>query len=230
MAITLEYYGGCAVRVIKDNFVIVLDPGVIDGEPLISSDLPAHAVLVTHIHDKNFGNSVEIVKKQKSLFFGNTEVVTRAQLDGAPSWRLHELENASPYELPFFTVTGFLVRHKPTEEPVTQHTSFLLKIGDISLVHLGHGVNVTPFEGKEIDVLLVAINSKEAFSPEDALNTLSAINAKLIVPMDYNEKELQYFSKNVRYFIPKTDYLSLSKGEKISIERHVTGELIVEKI
>ena len=127
-------------------------------------------------------------------------------------------------------MTGFLVRHKPTEVPITQHTSFLVDFGGLKIVHLGHGVNVTPFEGKEVDVLLVAINSKEAFSPEDALNTLSAVNAKLIIPMDYTEKELQYFSKNVRYFIPKSDYLSLNVGEKISVERHVTGELIVEKV
>jgi len=228
MAVLIEYHGGCAFRLIKDDFSIVIDPGIIGDSPLISSETPANAVLVSHVHDKNFGNAVDIVKKQKAMFFGNIEVIARAQLEGAPSWRLHVLENGVPYELPYFKVTSFPVRHKKTNEDVIEHSSFLIEFGELRIAHLGHGINVSPYEEKELDVLMVTINSKEALAPEDALNTLGVIKAKLLIPMDYIEKEIEYFSKNIKYFIPKVQHMVLKPGDKISIERHITGELLIE--
>ena len=229
--LTIEYFGQLAYRLSSDEFKVIIDPGVVNEKPLIPSDLETDAVSVTHIHKESFGNAVEVANKQKALFFGNSEVINYARSLKVKPWLLRELKENKPYERPHFKVTSYFIRHGPSDaDDMPINSSFYIELENIKIVHLGHGMGIGPYDRIPVDVLLLPINEKFSFKPQDALNAVNVIHPKLVIPMGYDNKDaINYFAKNLKYFAADTKYELLQPREKLNCYLHVGHEFIIER-
>lgn len=231
LMLTIEYFGQLAYRLSSGEFKVIVDPGIVNEKPLIPPDLETDAVGVTHIHKESFGNSVELANKQKALFFGNQEVINYARSLNVKPWLLRQLEENKPYERPNFKVTSYFIRHGPPgADSIPTNSSFYIELENIKIAHLGHGMGIGPYDRIPVDVLLLPINEKFSFKPQDALNAVNVIHPKLVIPMGYEDKSsIEYFAKNLKYFAPDAKYELLEPGEKLNCYLHVGHEFIIER-
>ncbi|MDG1990006.1 MAG: MBL fold metallo-hydrolase [Dehalococcoidia bacterium] len=101
---------------------------------------------------------------------------------------------------------------------------FLIEMDAIRILHLGNQVNEDNFSKIEqfdnIDILLYPIISKNAENSVDVSKIIRSLEAKLIIPMNYNNKKnedmkiLETFNKSLGLQIENAgDKLSIKKNE-----------------
>ena len=99
------------------------------------------------------------------------------------------LDGPGEYEVKGIGVTGFRT-DLPEEGPERQHnTAYMLEVDDITVCHLGDLANMLPSEHleitKDIDVLLVPVGGHCTIGAAQAVQVISQLSPKVIIPMHY---------------------------------------------
>jgi len=99
------------------------------------------------------------------------------------------LDGPGEYEVKGIGVTGFRT-DLPEGGPERQHnTAYMLEVDDITVCHLGDLANMLPSEHleitKDIDVLLVPVGGHCTIGAAQAVQVISQLSPKVIIPMHY---------------------------------------------
>ena len=178
--VDIEYIAHASFRIKYKNTTVLLDPFA--DKIWLGYNFPkgitADAIFSTHPHYDHDGGQ----------FRGYS-----------PYWKdkIPFYQDAGSYAIGGFEITGFKGKHCDPygKEFGQKNTIWKIKVGDLSIVHLGDNGPLTPQNYTDlgaVDILLVAIDSKYHILKKDELETvLNTIGAKVVVPMHYRIPELE---------------------------------------
>lgn len=97
------------------------------------------------------------------------------------------LDGPGEYEVHGVLVTG--VRTTPAKAAVPRNTAYIITIDDVTVCHLGDLVSLPTIEQielmKDVNVLLVPVGGHCTIGPAEAVEVVSQVEPKLVVPMHY---------------------------------------------
>jgi L-ascorbate metabolism protein UlaG (beta-lactamase superfamily) len=99
------------------------------------------------------------------------------------------IDGPGEYEVKGVYVTG--VRTNPPKPPdgIVRNTAYIIVLDDLTVCHLGDIANLPTPEQielmKDIDVLLIPVGGHCTIGPSEAVEVISRIEPKLVVPMHY---------------------------------------------
>ncbi|MHA1608200.1 MAG: MBL fold metallo-hydrolase [Candidatus Freyarchaeota archaeon] len=228
----LKYFGHAAFKISSPKMSILIDPGIINGTPLVSEDERVNVICITHAHLDHFGNAAKIATAQKAFLVGNAETIEKLKEEGAPAWLLRPLPPGESFIRPEVKVTAIDLKHGPSKSsPSISHTAFIVEIGRVKFVHLGDAATRGLLDQWSIDVLLIGIDETETFNPVHALQAVSDLSPKLAIPMHVrSQEEIEYFEAHLPIMAPHVKYKRMEAGEELLIEWAAGTEFVVRPV
>lgn len=216
----LKFFGHAAFKFSSPKVSVLLDPGYLEGKPLVSESEKVNVICVTHNHPDHLGNVARIAAAQKAFVIGTGEVVEKLRSEGAPEWLLRPLNPGESFVRPEVKVTAVELNHGPPKAPLAiSHFAFLVELGKVRLVHMGDAGTRGLLGRYEIDVLLIGVDETETFPPVQALQAVSDLKPELVIPMHIRKKEeLDYFEEHFSLMAPEAKYKRMEAGEEIIVE------------
>jgi L-ascorbate metabolism protein UlaG (beta-lactamase superfamily) len=99
------------------------------------------------------------------------------------------LDGPGEYEVGGVFVTGVRTTRPETRTDAPHNTAYVIKVDDITICHLGDLASVLTTEQtelmKDVDVLLVPVGGRCTIGPAEAVEVISRVEPKLVVPMHY---------------------------------------------
>jgi hypothetical protein len=195
-------YGAGFVKVQQGDTIFAFNPISREYDPK-SVKFGANAALIS-LHEPMFNGS-------DNVSFGSKEPMV--------------IDGPGEYEIDGIFVSGF-----PSDGPDGKiNTIYTTTIDGIRLCHLGGLAKSTlTMETVEemgtIDVLFVPISGGQFLTPKDALKLATSLEAKIIVPVLYDESELKIFLKEAgEEKVEAVDKLSIKKKDVEGKE----GEIVI---
>ena len=174
----ITYYGAACFKVQSGETVLAFNPPSKESEyksPRFASDI----ILVSSNH-KDYNGWENLAYRQAGLP-GKTE-------DAKP----FVAEGQGEYE-----VSGIYI--KGVGSNGRNNTVYTLALEDISICHLGAlSKEMDPSLKEavgEVDILFIPIGGGELLDPQKAAGAAIHLEAKIVIPMNYNESQLKQFIK-----------------------------------
>jgi L-ascorbate metabolism protein UlaG (beta-lactamase superfamily) len=192
---TFNYYGFAAVLVnFEKRFLI--DPGIIQGKPLIaaSSAQPSY-ILVTQTTREHMGNASDIARNRSSILLGNKQVIDAARSQEVPGFYLEQIEDGKTLDVGAnITITAYELRRGGFLAP--QNTAFHIYSEQGSVLHLGHAKEFKRLKGLEPDLLCVPVAGKKqgTFNAKEAVEVSKLIQPRYVLPISGNEPQISEYS------------------------------------
>jgi L-ascorbate metabolism protein UlaG (beta-lactamase superfamily) len=99
------------------------------------------------------------------------------------------LDGPGEYEVKGVVVTAFRTDHGKAGEVSLRNTAFVIEVDDVTICHLGDLANPLHPEAvelaKDANVLLVPVGGECTIGPAQAVQVISQIEPKLVVPMHF---------------------------------------------
>jgi L-ascorbate metabolism protein UlaG (beta-lactamase superfamily) len=99
------------------------------------------------------------------------------------------LDGPGEYEVKGVFVTGVRTTPARTQSPAGHNTAYVVKVDEITVCHLGDLSSVLTTEQlelmKDVDVLLVPVGGHCTIAAPEAVEVISRVEPKLVVPMHY---------------------------------------------
>ncbi len=97
------------------------------------------------------------------------------------------LDGPGEYEVRGVTVTGVRTPKPNAEAP--RNTAYIVTIDDVTVCHLGDILSIPAIEQvelmKDVNVLLIPVGGHCTIGPSEAVEVISRIEPKLVIPMHY---------------------------------------------
>ncbi len=168
----VQYLGHACFRLRGREGVVLCDPfsraiGLDLGRPT------AHIVTISHDHPGH--NHVSAVKTMRE--------------------RLFVIDGPGEYEVGGVMITGVRTYHdKQKGSELGYNIVYVIRLDDVVFCHLGdlgHELSQTQLEAiGDVDVLFVPVGGGETIGPEEAINVISQITPRIVVPMHYASAQL----------------------------------------
>ncbi len=169
----ITWLGHSCFRLRARDASVVTDPyGRGTGYPALR--LTADAVTVSHQHPHhNFVDAVQLADR-----------------------RLRCLEGPGEYEIAGAMINGVATyRDKQKGAQHGKNTAYLVTLDDVRVCHLGdlgHALSAEQIDAlKDADVLLVPVGGVCTISPVEAVEVVSQLEPKLVIPMHYGTPNVQ---------------------------------------
>jgi L-ascorbate metabolism protein UlaG (beta-lactamase superfamily) len=124
----------------------------------------------------------------------------------------YEVKNIFVYGLPF-------ISEKQKDQPII--TLYLIKIGEITMAHLGGLKTTLGDEQLEIlegtDILLVPVGGKSSLTAEAASHVISQIEPRIVIPMNYKIPGLKTSADPVNKFSQEMGVKGNESVDKVKI-------------
>ncbi len=167
----VQYLGHSSFRLKGKEGVVVTDPysrSVGFAFPAAKADV----VTVSHQHEDH--NNVLAVKPMKEKVF--------------------RIENAGEYDVGGVTVYGFSLWHDEEEGAQRgRNIAYSIFIDDVHILHLGdlgHPLTEKQLEDfSNVDILLCPVGGEYTIDPQQAVDTIIAIEPRIVIPMHYRTSE-----------------------------------------
>ncbi len=188
----ITWHGQSCFSVKAKDGTVAIDPHAGTGLP--ESKLKADILLITHNHDDH--NNVKAVK-------------------GISGKDPFTISGPGEYEFGNITVTGVASSHDGKEiGEGNKNTIYVFKTEDISVCHLGDlgqkSLSDSQLEAVNgVDVLMIPVGGNYTISGKEALDIISQIEPRIVVPMHYKIPGLS---------IDISDVSEFAKAEGISAE------------
>jgi L-ascorbate metabolism protein UlaG (beta-lactamase superfamily) len=202
LLLKILYFGKTSFALRYNDTVVVLNPGIWDGEPIVPDDFDARIVVATNQSDDAVGNAASISVNSKAWFLGNQGAADKASERGVKPWLLHVLKPEIPYEVPEVKITPYaLSRVDESEGGRIENLGLYIEIGNMKIGYLGDAEIRGPFEQFDMDVLIVPVGGDGVFPVKDAVSLCIDAKPRLGVPMRWSsDEDPKKFSKYVQQF------------------------------
>jgi len=216
----ITYFGHTAFALEAKETTVLLNPGILEGEPLVPDDFQARIVIATNHVDDAIGNSAAISVNSKAWFLGNKETTAKAAEQGVKPWLLHVLEPEVPYEVPDVTITGYaLTRIDEEAGGRIDNLGLIIEMGDMRIGYLGDSAIRGLFEQLEMDILIVPIGGGATFQVKDAVSLCIDTQPRIGIPMRWSaEDQPKKFSKYIEQFSKGTKPILMEPGQILSVQ------------
>lgn len=207
----IYWYGQACFKLKGKTATVVIDPYDPNFVGLkLPKDLQADVVLTTHQHqDHNF-----------------SEAITKAP-SGADSMVFSE---PGEYEVAGAVVTGIQSFHDNTQGSERgMNTIFHLFIDGLDIVHLGD-LGQSELSEKQLadigqtDILLIPVGSVYTIDAKIAINIVSQLEPKIIIPMHYKTDGLKIELEGVENFLKEMGVENVVPQQKLSISQEKLPE------
>jgi L-ascorbate metabolism protein UlaG (beta-lactamase superfamily) len=198
----IVYFGRTSFALEYNETIVLLNPGIWDGEPVVPDDFSARVVIATNQSDDAVGNAATIAVNSKAWFLGNQGAADKASEQGVKPWLLHILTPEVPYEIPDLRITPYgLSRIDEDEGGRVENLGLYIEIGDMKVGYLGDSVIRGPFEQLDMDVLIVPVGGDGVFQVKDAVSLCIDAKPRIGIPMRWSsEEDPKRFTKYVVQF------------------------------
>ncbi len=215
----ITYYGHTAFKIESLGHTILIDPGVVQGNPLISSDEHADLILITVDQEESLGNAVEISTKSKAWILGNDKVIEKLKLKGAKPWLLHEIKPEEIYELPWVTVHAYGLERGPLNSGSEKSIlGYFIDFDEMKIAHMGESITRGYFEDLNMNILMIPIGGVESFDVKSAVSLTVDSKPNLVIPMRWTEAiHRTKFRKYINQFAPDIGVADIEPGESIEV-------------
>lgn len=99
------------------------------------------------------------------------------------------LNGPGEYEVKGVIVTGVRTNQAGAQKDAVRNTAYIITIDDVTVCHLGDVANMPPAEQvelmKEAEVLLIPVGGGCTIGAAEAVEMISQVEPKLVVPMHY---------------------------------------------
>ena len=134
------------------------------------------------------------------------------------------IQGPGEYEVKDITVAGFLSGSKYDGEPRT-NTVYAITFDGLSLLYLGAlgDLDLPPdvLEMDAPDVLIIPVGGKGALNPAEAQKLAVKLEAKIIIPILYDDKALKQFLKEAGEEAKPVDKLTIKPRDLMGKESEV---------
>ena len=198
----IEYLGKTSFALEYNETIVLLNPGIWDGESVVPDDFSARIVIATNQSDDAVGNAATIAVNSKAWFLGNQGAADKAAEQGVKPWLLHVLKSEVPYEIPDVKITPYsLSRVDEAEGGRIENLGLYIEIGEMKVGYLGDSAIRGPFEQFDMDVLIVPVGGGGVFPVKDAVSLCIDAQPRVGVPMRWSSvDEPLKFSKYIEQF------------------------------
>jgi len=196
----ITYYGKTSFALEFNETVILLNPGIWDGEKIVPDDFMARVVISTNQADDAVGNAAAIAVNSKAWFLGNKGAGEKATEQGVKPWLLHELKPEVPYEIPDVKIVPYALTRLEGGERM-ENLGLYIEIGDMKVGYLGDTIIRGPFEHLDMDVLITPVGGDGVFPVKDAVSLCIDAKPRVGIPMRWtSNEEPQKFAKYIEQF------------------------------
>lgn len=220
---TLSFLGHACFQLSNETTSIVFDPFLTDNpfQVVKPEAVKCNYVLVSHGHADHLGDAISIAKQNDATVIATAEIAGECGRQGCKNHAMH-LGGKHAFDFGYVRITlafhgagipgghacGFIVNFFGTTVYFAGDTALF---GDMALL------------GKleSIDWALLPIGDNYTMGPDDAVEAVSLLNPKQVIPMHYNTwpviaQDPEVFKQNVenRLHIPVT---IMQPGETITI-------------
>jgi L-ascorbate metabolism protein UlaG (beta-lactamase superfamily) len=215
--LTFTFYGHAAVELHFQEKVLI-DPGIIDGESLVSLEVvDPSLLLVTNPHYHHLGNAVEVIKRFDVKTIGNPEVISLLREQGAPLDNLLTLDA----EESFTTESGITVTAFESAQTTltSRNTTFFISSEKARVLHLGKA-NTYAYFGAEIPDLLcvpIAGEGEGTLAPQQAAQITAALQPDYVLPICGDTTAATQFLVTASTLAPKVTTLFPAQGQTYTI-------------
>ncbi len=216
----ITYFGHTAFALEAKETTVLLNPGILEGEPLVPDDFQARIVIATNHVDDAIGNSAAISVNSKAWFLGNKETTAKAAEQGVKPWLLHVLEPEVPYVVPDVTITGYsLARIDEEAGGRIDNLGLIIEMGDLRIGYLGDSAIRGLFEQLAMDILIVPIGGGATFQVKDAVSLCIDTQPRIGIPMRWSaEDQPKKFSKYIEQFSKGTKPVLMEPNQILSVQ------------
>ena len=129
------------------------------------------------------------------------------------------LRGPGEYEVKGVIVTG--VRTDPSRSNGTRNTAYMIAVDDVRICHLGDLANLPTAEQielmKDADVLLVPVGGHCTIGAPQAVEVISQIEAKIVVPMHYATDVSKAELESVDRFLHEMGLTSTERQARLNV-------------
>lgn len=204
----ITYFGKQFFKITQGEMVLAFNPVSKNSKTGINSRFGADVALISVNHpDYNGGDQ---------LSYGDREPFV--------------IKGPGDYEIREIFVKGVLSSVELGGQKYI-NTAYVFTLDGINVVFLGAlGENELSKDSREAignpDILFVPVGGEGVLPPKDAAKLASTLEPKLIIPMDYSDKELKSFIKEMGDEADVTEKLTLKRKDLEGKE----GEVVVLKV
>ncbi len=198
----IQYLGHSSFRLRGRDGIVVTDPydrsvGLDIGKPTAS------IVTISHDH-ADHANSAAVRPAREKVF---------------------TIDGPGEYEVSGILITGVTTFHdKKRGEELGKNTVYIIHLDDVVFCHLGDlGHELTTQQIDDIgaiDVLLIPVGGGETIGPSEAINVISQLEPRIVIPMHYAQSDQASFMQELVPLEKFTHELGLKEfelQEKLSI-------------
>ncbi|NTU84471.1 MAG: MBL fold metallo-hydrolase [Chloroflexales bacterium] len=170
----VQFLGHACFRLRGRDGIVLCDPfsrsiGIDLGRPT------AHIVTVSHDHPDH--NNIAQVKPMREKLF--------------------VIDGPGEYEISGILITGVRTYHdKAKGAELGTNTAYVIHLDDVVFCHLGdlgHELSQAQLEAiGNVDVLFVPVGGGETIGPAEAINVISQIEPRVVIPMHYATAQLSF--------------------------------------
>ncbi len=227
----ITYFGRTSFALESKETIVLLNPGVWDGEPVVPDDFDCRVIVVTNHEDDAMGNAAKIAVNSKAWVLGNETTIERAREQGAKAWLLHVLENEVPYEIPGLKVVPFALQKGSTQTGETiENLGLQIDIGHMKVAYLGDTRVRGPFGDLEVNVMIVPVGGEGVFQVKDAVSLCIDAQPQIGIPARWtSDEQPQKFIRYIEQFGMGTIPFKMEPGQTLDV-RWAAGHEFQHKI
>ncbi|TFG34955.1 hypothetical protein EU527_00465 [Candidatus Thorarchaeota archaeon] len=200
--LSITYFGHTTFALESKGTIILLNPGIWDGQPLVPDDFNTRVVIATNHADDAIGNAAKISVNSKAWFLGSKGAADKASEQGVKPWLLHVLEHEVPYEIPDVRITPYpLSRIDEASGGHIENLGLIIEMGNMRVGYVGDSSIRGLFERLEMDILIVPVGGGPTFEVKDAVSLCIDAKPRIGIPMRWtSEEQPKKFSKYIEQF------------------------------
>lgn len=214
----ITYFGKTSFALEFNETVVLLNPGIWDGEKVVPDDFMARVVISTNQCEDAVGNAATIAVNSKAWFLGNKKTAEKASEKGVKPWLLHELKAEVPYEIPELKIVPYALTREAPEGGHMENLGLYIEMGDMKIGYLGDTIIRGAFEHLDMDVLITPIGGYGVFPVKDAVSLSIDAKPRVVVPMRWSsEEDAKKFSRYIQQFGQGIASVVMEPGQNLQV-------------
>lgn len=225
----VTFLGHAAVLIESENGKLLIDPFLTNNPSYIPNQKHIEGIthiFVTHGHQDHIGDTLEIAKRNKAMIISNPECA-KFFTEKDSSLHVVSMNIGDHHHFSFGDVQmtpaehGSVIRDGDHTFDGGKACGFLFQINGVFIYHPGDtGLieEMKELETYHIDLAFIPIGGHYTMGIEDAIQAVSYLKPKMIVPMHYNTFSLiQADPQEFKDKLPNDKVIIMQSGESITL-------------